>query len=137
MHFLLRDHVGRTHGSVEFLPAYSEAAAHLDGAAHAAVFRIVEEGGRMPRLVTRAKAKVRGERRRVDDFSGIKNALRIESALDGAKSLIKYRAEHFLVERTADETIAVLAREALRRTQGQGPPLHWRWIQTAARPPLS
>ena len=66
----------------------------------------------LPRLVTGAEAKVRSERRRIDDFSGIENTLRIERALDGAKGFVEYRAEHFLVERTANETIAVLARES-------------------------
>ena len=57
MHFLLRDHVGRAHGSIEFLPAYSEAAAHLDGAAHAAIFGIVEECGRIAASGNRGRSE--------------------------------------------------------------------------------
>src|SRR5207244_4250837 len=60
---LERDHIGRAHRAVERFSTGAEPAAHLDGAAHAAVLREIEIGGRVGGLVTGAVPAVRRQRR--------------------------------------------------------------------------
>ena len=96
---------------VELLAARAQPAAHLDGAADAAVLRVVEERHGRRRRVAGAVAQVRRQRRRVDDLAGIEDALRVERALDRAERLVQHRAEHLLHERAAHEAVAVLARQ--------------------------
>ena len=110
--FLLpRRHIRRAHRPFERLAAGAEAAAHLDGASHAAVFAVVEERRRIRCDVAGAVAQVRRHRWCVDDLAGVEEAVRIERPLHRAERLVQHRAEHLLGERAADETVAVLAGE--------------------------
>ncbi len=106
-----RGHVGRAHRALARLAAQPDAAAVLDRAPEAAVGAEVEEGHRLRRAVSGAEAQVRGDRRRVDDPSGIEDALRVEGPLHLAERLVERRAEHLLVEGAAHQAVAVLARE--------------------------
>ena len=107
--FFLRGHVGRTHGAAGGLPADAQSAAHLDGAAHTTVVGEVEARHRDLGLVPRAEPQAGRHRRRVDDLTGVEDAVRVERAFDGSERLVELRPEHFFHERAAHEAVAVLA----------------------------
>ena len=72
---------------------------------------VVEGGAGIRRLIPDAVSQVGGERWRVDDLTRIEEAVRIERPLDGAKGVVELRAKHTLYERSADQAVAMLARE--------------------------
>ncbi len=88
MRFFARHHIRRTHRPGKLLTAGPHAAAHLDRAAHAAVFGVVEPRGGIRRLITGAEAQIRREWRRIHNLAGIQDAQRIESLLDLAERLV-------------------------------------------------
>ena len=108
---LARGHVGRAHRAVERLAADTKAAAHLDGAGHPAVRRVVEEGHGPGCHVTSAVAQVRGQRRRVHDLPGVEQALRVERLFHLTECPVEHRSEHLLHERAAHQPVAVLPRQ--------------------------
>ena len=58
-------------------------------------------------------------RRRVHNFAGIENAAGIEGAFDLPERLVKHRAEHLPVERTAHQAVAVLGGKRAAEFQHQ------------------
>ena len=61
--------------------------------------------------VAGAEAQVCRERAGIDDFSRVQDAVRIERAFDCSKRLVHFGAEHLAHEWTADQPVAVLARQ--------------------------
>jgi hypothetical protein len=93
--FFPRRHERRAHRAVQRLAADAEPAAHLHGATHAAVLRVVEERRRIGRRIAGAVTQVRRQRRRVDDFSRIEDAVRIERVLHGPERFVQDRPRTF------------------------------------------
>ena len=106
---LARRHEGRAHGALVHFPARTESAAHLDGTGKAAVVGVVEERVHRYRAVRGSESQVRCKSRGVHDLARIKEAIRIERALDLSKRVVEHRPEHSLHERAPDETIPMLA----------------------------
>src|SRR5271168_3186217 len=109
--FLARGHIRRTHGAGQFLAAGAHAATHFYGASEAPVFRVIEKRRGIRGPVLGAKAEIGGHRGRIDYFSGVQDALRIEGTLDLAEGFVNRVAEHLAEEGTADQAVAVLARD--------------------------
>ncbi len=112
MFLLARRHVRRAHRAVEGFAAYAEAAAHLHGAAHAAVFGVVEVGRGIWSVVAGAIAKVRGQRLGVHDLARVEQPVGIEHLLHLPERVVKNRTEHLLRERTPNQAVTVLARQS-------------------------
>ena len=69
--------------------------------------------GTSARHILGPETKLAAQRRRIDDFAGIEQVVRIESPFQFTKGLVEHRAEHLLHERTAHQAVAMFA--------GQGP----------------
>ena len=101
------------------LAALADAGTQLRRTDDAAVRGEVECRRHLRRDVSGAEAKIVRQRRRIDDLAGIEDVLRIEGPLDFAESLVKHRAEHFLLKRTADQPVAMFAGEGAAVFQHQ------------------
>src|SRR5262249_52276396 len=101
--------VGRPDWACELLATRAGAAAHFDGPAEATEFGVIEPGFGIGRAIFRAEAEVRGERRRVDNFSGVEGAVGVKGALDFAEGSVESRAKHLGHEGTAPRAITMLA----------------------------
>ena len=120
MRLLPRRHVRRAHRAVELLAAGAEAAAHLDGAAHAAVLGVVEEGRRVRASRSRRRSggcAVSGGESTI--LPGLKMPSGSNVCLIGPERLVEHRAEHLLHERTAHQPVAVLARQRAAELEDQ------------------
>ncbi len=101
----------RAHRPLESLSAGADAGAQLGRRQQAAVGREVEGGWHRGRHITRAIPQVRRQRRGVDDLAGVEQVVRVERTLQLAEGPVQHRAIHLLLERAADQSVAVLARE--------------------------
>ena len=101
----------RAHRPLGLLPAGADARAQLGGRQQAAVGREVERGRHRGRDIARPIAQVRRQRRRIDDLAGVQQVVRVERALQLAEGLVEHAAVHLLLERAADQAVAMLARE--------------------------
>ena len=87
-------------------PAHSSAAGSRPPSAEKS--NVVGTDGRH---IGRAITQVRRQRRGIDDLAGVEQVLRVERPLQLAERLVEHRAVHLLLERAADQAVAVLARE--------------------------
>jgi hypothetical protein len=104
-------HVRGAHHAAAGLATGADAAAHLHGPAEPAEVAEVEERLRRGGFVARAEPQVAGDGRRVHDAAWIEDTLGIESPLHFAEGAVELGTKHLLVERAADQAVAVFARE--------------------------